>query len=202
VIDVGAFTTDFAAVMLKPDGNNTSEPDSNISVIQKSLPLGISDLDSHVIEALPKEKGEWLRKIRPLDWEDFRPAVYTEGKGVRTTDLGIIGGPADAEAVRNCILDFIKRLTEESAKFLDSLGTIPTGTIEELILTGGGSFIPAIREALQAAAQSGGRSFAKTHAPSLKRVSGGPSIDRLDTSFARGGSALGGTSIYFEKSLY
>ncbi|HEV3437559.1 MAG TPA: hypothetical protein VG122_09370, partial [Gemmata sp.] len=46
VIDVGAFTTDFAVLTLKPDGNNTSEPDGNISILQNSLPLGVSDLDS------------------------------------------------------------------------------------------------------------------------------------------------------------
>ncbi len=94
VIDVGAFTTDFAMITLKPDDNNTSNPDSNISVAQKSIPLGISDLDAGIIETLPKEKSEWLRKANPLEWEDFRPAVYTDGKGVRVPDLGIIGGPA------------------------------------------------------------------------------------------------------------
>ncbi len=77
-----------------------------------------------------------------------------------------------------------------------------SGTIEELILTGGGSFIPAIREAIQSASQTDGHTYAKTHAPALKRVSGGPPVDKLDPTFARGGTALGGVSIYFEKTLF
>ena len=88
VIDVGAFTTDFAVLTLKPDDNNTSDPDSNLSIAQNSIPLGVSDLDAHVINALPKEKGDWLRKASPIDWEDFRPATYTEGKGIRKAELG------------------------------------------------------------------------------------------------------------------
>jgi hypothetical protein len=202
VIDVGAFTTDFAILTLKTEGNNVSEPDANISISQKSLPLGISDLDTRMIDVLPKEKGDWLRKASPMEWEDFRPAVYTEGKGVRVPEIGIIGGPADAEIVRGCVADLTKKIAEETSEFLESMGSVPSGTIEELIFTGGGSFIPAIREAIQAASQVGGHSYAKTHAPALKRVSGGPPIDKLDATFARGGTALGGASIYFEKSLY
>jgi hypothetical protein len=202
VIDVGAFTTDFAVVAHKPDGNNSSDPDADITIAQKSLPLGVSDLDAQVIASLPKEKGEWLRQASPMEWEDFRPAVYTERKGVRRPDLGIIGGPADAELVQNCLEDFAKRVSQETTMFLESLGPIPAGSLEELILTGGGSFIPTVREALQTAAQSCGHAYAKTHAPSLKKISGGPPVDKLDTTFARGGTALGGASIYFEKSLY
>jgi hypothetical protein len=202
VVDVGAFTTDFAVLTLVPDGKNSSDPDANISIKQDSIPLGISDLDAHVIHALPKEKGEWLRKASPMDWEDFRPAVYTEGKGIRKPELGIIGGTADAEIVRSCLETFTSQLARETTKFLESLSVIPSGSLEELILTGGGSFIPFVRDAIQSSAQVGGHSYVKTHAPALKRTSGGPPIDKLDTSFTRGGSALGGASVYFEKSLY
>lgn len=202
VIDVGAFTTDFAMLTLKPDSNNTSEPDSIISIAQKSLELGISDLDASMINALPKEKGDWLRKASPMEWEDFRPAVYTEGKGIRRPELGVIGGPTDADAVRGCLEEISKRITEETQTFLDSVGPAPSGSLEELILTGGGNFIPTIRDSVQTAAQSRGAAYVKTHAPALKRTTGGPNVDKLDHIFARGGSALGGASIYFEKSLY
>ena len=202
VIDIGAFTTDFAMLTLKPDGNNTSEPDEIISIAQKSLTLGISDLDTSMIASLPKEKGDWLRKASPMDWEDFRPAVYTDGKGVRKPELGVIGGPADADLVRNCLGEFSKRISEETKTFLEAVGTAPPGSLEELILTGGGSFIPTVREAAQVAAQSCGAAYVKIHAPALKRTSGGPQVDKLDPGFARGGSALGGASIYFEKSVY
>src|ERR1700722_8235791 len=133
VIDVGAFTTDFAMLTLKPDDHNTSNPDSNISLAQKSIPVGISDLDASMIDTLPKEKSEWLRKANPLEWEDFRPAVYSDGKGVRVPDLGIIGGPADADTVRNCIVELTKKMNEETAAFLESMGAAPSGSLEELV---------------------------------------------------------------------
>jgi hypothetical protein len=82
------------------------------------------------------------------------------------------------------------------------MGAAPSGSLEELVLTGGGSFIPAIREAIQSASQTSGHAYAKTHAPALKKISGGPPVDKLDTTFTRGGTALGGVSIYFEKSLF
>lgn len=202
VIDVGAFTTDFAAVTLSPEDDNSSDPDAAVSLAQTSIAVGVSDLDQKVIAALPKEKADWLRSATALDWEDFRPAAYTEGKGVRKADLGIIGGPADAEAIKTCLTEFGYQLSEETAKFMAGLPHLPAGAAQEIILTGGGNFIPAVRDAIRTAAGDDGKTYVKTHAPALKRAAGGPSIDRLDTAFTRGGSALGGASIYFEKSLY
>ena len=70
-------------------------------------------------------------------------------------------------------------------------------TMQELILTGGGSNIPAVRDAIITAAQTGGTSFVKIHAPGVKRGKGtSPLVHKLDDDFARGGSALGGASIY------
>jgi hypothetical protein len=202
VIDVGAYTTDFSALTMKPDDDNTSDADAQISVLQHSQPLGVSDLDLRMIAALPKEKGDWLRKAASIDWEDFRPAVYSEGKGVRVPDLGVVGGPADAEAVRACVAEFVAQLSAETAKFLGSLEAVPPGSLQELILTGGGSFVTAVRDALLSAAQASGNEFIKVHAPALKKSTGGPLIDKLDRTLARGAGAIGGASIYFEKSLY
>jgi hypothetical protein len=201
VIDVGAFTTDFAMLTMTPDGVNESEPHRFFRVAQKSISLGVSDLDAHLISVLPKEKSDWLSKASALNWEDLRPAVYTESKGLRVPVLGIIGGPADAEAVASCLTEFAKKLSEETQSFLESCGRAPDGSLEELILSGGGSFIPKIRDSLREAAQASGVTYVKTHAADLKRTTGGPPVDKLDERFARGGSALGGASIYFEKSL-
>jgi hypothetical protein len=201
VVDVGAFTTDFAAIMLKSTGTKSTDLVDQVAVVERSVALGVSDLDARLIDLLPAEKGDWLRKASPLDWEDFRPAVYTEGKGLRKAELGIVGGASDADVVLECLTRFTKQLGEETTKFLESIDPIPADSPQELILTGGGSFIPAVREAIQSAAEKLGQRYAKTHAPALKRLSGGPAIDKLDAAFARGGSALGGTSIYFEKNL-
>ncbi|MBA4187524.1 MAG: hypothetical protein C0467_05840 [Planctomycetaceae bacterium] len=199
VIDVGAFTTDLAAITLKPDGTSTSDPDANIDITQNSVPFGVSDLDERVIAALPKEKGEWLRKATPVEWEDFRPAVYSSGKGYRSGKVGLVGGTADGDAVSACLEDLGKRLAEEATKFVTTLPQLPKGALQELILTGGGSIIPAFRDNLLAATQASGLTFVKIHGPDMKKSMADVPIAKLDLTFARGGSALGGTSLYFER---
>jgi hypothetical protein len=199
VIDVGAFTTDFAALALKPDDDNTSDPDAGFTISQHSVPAGVSDLDSRVVESLPKEKGEWLRKAKVIDLEDFRVAVYSEGKGFRRPDVGVIGGPGESEAVATALGGFAGRLVEEAEQFIASLPAVPNGSLQELILTGGGTAIPAVRDALIGAAGSNGQSYVKVHAPAIKKTPAGPLVHKLDERFTRGGSALGGASLYFEK---
>ncbi|MCI0703299.1 MAG: hypothetical protein L0241_19650 [Planctomycetia bacterium] len=200
VIDIGAFTTDIAAISIKPDGNTNSDPDTGFVVNQLSIPFGVSDLDSRVRQALPKEKREWLEKAPLKEFATFQKMAYTDGKGIRPAGLGmVIGGEADRDVIETCLKEFSDRLVEEAAKFCASLE--PTA-MQELIFTGGGSNILVVREALQDAAQSDGKSFVKMHAPDIKRIKGGPVIDKLDEQFTRGGSALGGASIYFEKDYY
>ncbi len=199
VMDVGAYTTDFAAVELKPGGDATANPDVGFSVRQQSVPLGISDLDTAIEAALPKEKSELLRRLKAIDWDDFRKAVYTDRKGVKHPTGVVIGGPSDEGAVSDTLSRFAGQLVAKVVTFCEELA--PTG-LQELILTGGGAFIPSIRDALIQAAQAGGQSYSKTHAPALKKTAGAPPVVKLDEAFTRGGSALGGTSIYFEKEYY
>jgi hypothetical protein len=200
VIDVGAFTTDFAALTLKLEGEPVVTPDMAFDVKQLSLPLAVGDLDERFrASPLAQEKLDWLGKANWREWATLQRSVYAEGKGYRVPNIGVIGGDADRDVVRSCLDWFAGRLAEETAKFC---GTLEPVAMQELILTGGGSSIPVVREALQTAAQANGKPFVKTHAADLKRVKGGPQVDKLDERFARGGSALGGASIYFERDYY
>ncbi len=200
VIDVGAFTTDFAALSIAPDADTTSDPDAGFRIAQRSIALGTSDLDDRVRAALPKDKAEWLEKAKWQDFATFQRHTYSDGKGYRVPGIGVIGGEADREAVQASLSDFGKRISDEARDFCQSLGP---AAMQELILTGGGSNIPTVRDALQNATQSGAKAFAKTHAPDLKRPKpGGVPVDKLDEQFTRGGSALGGASIYYEKRYY
>ncbi|MDB5309687.1 MAG: hypothetical protein JWO38_3889 [Gemmataceae bacterium] len=199
VIDVGAFTTDFAAVSLDTDGKTIDDPDVAFAVRQHSVPLGVTDLDTRVVEALPEAQGAWLRKAKSLDWEDFRRAAYGEGKGLRRAEIGVIGGPSDA-AVRDSLAAFVAQLVAEVEKFCSALDPVQ---VQELILTGGGSAVPAVRDAVQQAAQVGGQNYAKIHALGIKKTVGSATaVSKLDEQFTRGGSALGGASLYFEKEYY
>jgi len=199
LMDIGAFTTDCALVQLDTGGNTVSDPDSMFQFTQHSVPVGISDLDGLVAAALPAEKAAWMRNAPGFELEAFRRNVYTDGKPHATNTVGRIGVAAEGEAIREAIQAFGRQLAGAVAEFCD--GRKPAA-MQELILTGGGSAIPTVRDALQQAAQTGGNSYIRTHAPALKKAAGGPPVVKLDTELQRGGSALGGTSIYFERGFY
>jgi hypothetical protein len=200
VVDVGAFTTDFAALSIAPDADTSSDPHAGFRIVQSSVALGISDLDERVRASLPADKAEWLKNAKWQDLATFQRNTYSDGKGYRVPEIGLIGGDADRQAIQACVGEFGKLLAEELRRFLEPL---QPAAMRELILTGGGSNIPVVRDVLQTAAGAGAPEFAKTHAPDLKRgTPGGPVVDRLGEPFTRGGSALGGASIYFEKQYY
>jgi hypothetical protein len=199
VIDVGAFTTDFAALTVKPDSKSEPETGIGFNIIQHSVPFGVSNLDDVMRSVLKVD--EWPVKPTWSDWAKVQQSVYTNGKGYRAPGLGrVVGGPTDSEAVQTALTDFGTRLAEEATKFCEPLTPV---SMQELILTGGGSSIPVVRDVLQKAATACGQNYVKTHAPDLKRgKAGSPLVDKLDDHFTRGGSALGGASIYFEKNYY
>ncbi|HEX4612276.1 MAG TPA: hypothetical protein VH092_29045 [Urbifossiella sp.] len=195
VIDVGAFTTDFAVLTMAPAGPGESDPDRAFAVQQHSAQLGMSNLDERVAAALPAEKAAWVRGAAADDLDAFRNAVYTEDKPHRTNTVGKIGAGEDAEAVRGCLTRFAADLGNEVKQFLAPLGS---KGMTELVLTGGGMYVPTLRDAVVAAAAADGREFAKVHGPGVKKQPGGKPVDKLDPRFTRGGSALGGAGLYFE----
>jgi hypothetical protein len=146
---------------------------------------------------LPADKAEALAGLKARDREDFRRAVYADGKGYRRPGL-ILGGPAD-EAVKAALAGVAAKLAERVSGFCEK--SAPAFR-QELILTGGGSLIPALRDAVQTAAATHGHGYVKTHAPFAKKPPAGSLVNRLDDRTARGGSALGGASIYFDRDFY
>ncbi len=201
VIDVGAFTTDFAALTVDTGGKPAdSSAGAGFGIVQHSVEHGVTNLDAAVRGALPEDKRAALDGLSRRDFSAFQVSAYTDETGYRLPDRRVLGGDADRDAVRSGLSDFARRLTDETAAFCQQLGP---ASMQELILTGGGSSIPAVRDALiAAAAQAPGGTFVKTHAPGLKKSKAGPPVDPLDDKLARGGSALGGASIYFEKAYY
>jgi len=199
VIDIGAFTTDFAGVELNSAGQVIADPDSVFAMSQHSVPVGVSDLDGLVAAALPADKAAWMRTAPGYDLEAFRRNVYSDGKVFATNVVGRIGAGTEGEAIREAIQTFGRQVAGAVAEFCD--GRTPA-SMQELILSGGGSAIPTVRDSLQQAAQTGGNTYVRTHAPALRKTAGGPPVVKLDAEFTRGGSALGGTSLYFERSFY
>lgn len=201
VIDVGAFTTDFAALSIDTGGKLSDVTDgAGFTVKQQSIAFGVTNLDAAIRAALPEDKQKALDRLAPLDFSIFQQRAYADDVGLRVAPGLVLGGAADRGAVDGCLNDFAKRLTDETAAFCQALGP---AAMQELILTGGGCNIPAVRDALlQAAAQLPGSAVVKTHAPGVKKAQTGTPVDNLSDTFARGASALGGASIYFEPGCY
>ncbi|MBM3981158.1 MAG: hypothetical protein FJ304_12890 [Planctomycetes bacterium] len=204
VIDVGAFTTDLTSLWLDTGGNAfLFGTDGGFVVKQRSVARGVNNLDAEVLGALSQAKREYLEKLPRREFANFQRAAYTDLNGIRpaTTGLGVIGGEGDRTVIDPCILAFGARVAEEVKTFC---AEVKPGNMQELILTGGGCGIPAVRNALIAAAQAHGGEFIRVHAPVARREkAGGPQIDgELKEHFARGGSALGGASIYFESQYH
>ncbi len=196
-IDVGAFTTDFAALTLDPKGQQVAEPDEAITVQQHSIPLGVSNLDEMILAVLPEEQVQWLRTTaRPSDWDDFRTAVYTNRRSFRTAGAGTIGGTDRRSALDGVLADFAAQLSAACVRFRAELPPVKS---QELILTGGGNCIPTVCQKLAETMLAGEGQFFHVYWP----LAGGDGVyRRLPGALPRGGSALGGTSIYFERSFY
>lgn len=201
VIDVGAFTTDFAALSIDTGGKLSDVTDgAGFAVKQQSVPFGVTDLDAAVRAGLSDDKQKALDGLARKDFASFQESAYSEGKGYRLADRRVLGGDADRPAVDAALADFIKRLTDEATAFCQALGP---ASMQELIITGGGSNIPVVRDALlKAAAALPGNAVVKTHAPGLKKTFANTPVGDLKDKFSRGASALGGASIYFEPACY
>jgi hypothetical protein len=198
-IDVGAFTTDFTALTLDPAGKTVSEPDEALSVRQHSIPLGVSTLDERVLQVLPADQSEWLRKTASaLDWEDYRQRVYAGRQPFRTAEVGTIGGSDRRPQIDQAISDFARQLAEACEQFIAEL---PPVKLQELVLTGGGNSIPTVCETLAGVMQGDGRQFVHIFWPLPARRTEPQCHRRLDVNLSRGGSALGGASIYFEREF-
>ena len=202
ILDVGAFTTDLAAVTLEP-GKEDDGPflHRDITLAERSVPLGISHLDDRMrdaITAMSPERGDAIRAFTAVKWDNFRHSVYTEGRLYREAGGVRIGGADDRKTIDAVLDDFATNLATTVTEFCNDL---PPVWQEELILTGGGSIIPTVRAALCRAAVREGQSCFKIHAADIKRQPSPTKIDRLDPTFARGGSAIGGASIYFEPAF-
>lgn len=201
VADVGAYTTDFGALTLRTGGHFVDDPEKQFEFADASTPVGVSALEDAIVEALPAEKGRWLRTVATAsDWQDFHANVTNAQKPFRTDEVGVIGAGPEKHVIHDCVLKFGRELADRAAKFCDRLDPL---SFQELILTGGGTAVAAVRDALLGASQRGDWRYRKVHVPNIRGAAGGPGlVVTLDRELTRGGSAVGGASVYFDREFY
>lgn len=203
VIDVGAYTTDFASLVIDTQGRAFPlSVENTFQVERHSIELAISNLDAEILSALPVASSQWLGAQPRSTILNLQPNIHDPTyPGFQVPDVGVIGGQADRAAIQPVLLSFGERLANALRDFCAKTSR---ASVQELILTGGGTCIPAIRKALIDGANNCAGPFNRVHAPRIEHNPLGewPSFTELDTALARGGSALGGASIFFERHYH
>ncbi len=203
VIDVGAFTTDFAALFIDTGGKKAGADTSGgagFQITQQSIRFGVTNLDASVRSALTSDKQTALESLKQKDFAEFQNGAYTEGKGYRVTGTGIIGGEADRDAIQSCLTEFTTRLNDETTAFCKQLGP---ASKQELILTGGGNNIPLVRDALmKTAAQIAGSPFVKSHAPRAQETQRRPASGQFGQQIRTRGKRPRGREHLFREGLF
>jgi hypothetical protein len=189
VCDVGSYTTDFALIRFR----TREAADERPAVTQQSVPLGIAALDDRVRSALPSDKGRWWDATSGRRRELCKRALYVDRKAYATVEVGDVGTPEEQAAVGDCLDAFGGELARICREFCDRHDL---RRCHEVVLTGGGNHVPALRNGLLAGiAGRYGTGY-------LVRVPPGtPTRSEkavLTPEQVRAGSALGGCSVYFD----
>ncbi|MEO7999182.1 MAG: hypothetical protein ABI852_17150 [Gemmatimonadaceae bacterium] len=207
VIDIGSFTTDFGFVRF--DTSFTSGDWNRPAIIQDSVALGIQDLDRMVKNSLSDQSRLAVEKLSTTQWDSLKSNLY-QGQPVALPksdgELLHVGAGDEGDAVREAIREFAEKVWSARQQFC---AAFITDRVHSQCVTGGGSMIQGIKDllAIHSAAEmeNNGDDFVKTMAPVYKRVSKhaaeGESLEaraRRDTQLVRGGSAIGGASVFFE----
>jgi hypothetical protein len=207
VIDIGSFTTDFGYVRF--DTSFATGDWNQPAIMQDSVALGIYDLDNLVRQSLSERARTIVEALSTTQWDSLKADLY---QGVPVTlrmpdgSTQVIGEGVDGEAVRDAIRRFAENVWSARQQFC---ATLISDRIHAQSVTGGGSMIHGIKDLLAsrsaAETESIGDDFISTMAPLFKRVSkhnaeqGSPDARaRRETQLVRGGSAIGGASVFFE----
>ncbi|MGV3709056.1 MAG: hypothetical protein ACO1Q7_09450 [Gemmatimonas sp.] len=207
VIDIGFYTTDFGYVRF--DTSFTTGDWNKPAITQSSVALGIQDLDRMVRRALSDDARSAVQQLSTTQWDALKADLY-RGQSVetRTPDGAVhnIGSDRNGEAVRDAIQQFAEQVWSARQAFV--AGSVD-GRVHSQVVTGGGSMIAGIKDLLASRSadevENSGEEFVSTMAPLFKRVTrhsaetASPEARaRRDTQLVRGGSAIGGASVFFE----
>jgi hypothetical protein len=187
MVDVGAYTTDFALVQFDLHDNDLPPTTSS-----RSERLGIAQLDRRVAESLPTGKQRYITSLASREFETLKRKLYPELEPYET-GAGVIGEGEELTRIRECIQQFAGQVADMTRQFLCDHKVLK---LDEVILTGGGNNITLIASALlQLLPERGPR---LVHVPGNFPEKYPFKTTLLGQSLVRGASALGGASVFFE----
>lgn len=205
VADLGAYTLDFAML-----GFSTTDPQRSLRQTFYgrerfgiySEPLGISHLFQRIRDSLYPAKrpifDELIAGRLPEEQTLFFENVFLRGIPFEYRSTGlVIGEGEEGEQIRKELLGFAREAARKLRLFLDHYRY---KRVDEVVFTGGGMNIPAVRDALFEVAEQ----FSATHGfvPSHPEEHlPAPLLDRIDQFQVRGATALGGSSLFFDEAV-
>jgi hypothetical protein len=207
VIDIGGFTTDFGYVQF--DTSFSSDDWHRPMIVQQSYELGIRELDQAIYERLDEDAQREVRKLSPSEWDAlkidlYRGAPVTLGAGGKART---IGGGGDGGRTVEALREFAKRVIAVRDTFCRDY---VRGPINAQTLTGGGSMIAPLHNAVvrALATDEDARVYDLLDEDEPRRtlvLRGGNVTEqavearaRRNQELVRGGSAIGGSSVFFE----
>ena len=203
-IDIGAYTTDFGLVRFD---TSFSEKWTIPEVLQESVKLGIGELDQAVQMLLSRSARETVQRSNAREWDSRKQLLYSGNEAALLDDLGkqvIVGRGTERQQIDGAIETFAARVIAAGKKFLAGKGE---RRIDFLTITGGGAMIPALRSAVFSSFPATSRRIdlldrheAARSTPVVNGRRDQRAVDaraRLNRDLMRGGSAVGGTSVFF-----
>jgi len=198
LVDLGAFTVDCAMIGFDVEELDTpldGELAGRARLSSKSWPTGVGELDNRLVAHLPEDKARGLDRV--LAHPDARrlEAVHQNLYGLRQPYVlpsGVVLGEArDTDLIETVLWSFAAEIANHVEEFLADGGY---DRVDTLILTGGGLFVRPVSDRLCARMAQFGIQGVYLPGPSTHLPLGGT----LSPELVRGGTALGGGSIYFD----
>ncbi|HYR08738.1 MAG TPA: hypothetical protein VEQ60_13240 [Longimicrobium sp.] len=208
VIDIGGFTTDFGYVQF--DTSFSSDDWHRPQIVQQSYELGVRELDQAIYDSLNEDAQREIRRLSPSQWDALKVDLY-RGAPITLADARgrsrTIGGGDDAGRTAEALRHFAERVIAVRDTFCrDHV----RGPINAQTLTGGGSMIAPLHGAVvQAlATDEDARVYDLLDEREPRQtlgLRGGKVTEeavearaRRNQELVRGGSAIGGSSVFFE----
>jgi hypothetical protein len=206
IADVGGYTTDFAMVGIELDAIGSAlegELEGKKRLSHMSKALGVAALDRRVQQVLSPTKqkaiSEILEEPDQQRLESFHARCYRPN-GVYALKRVVIGSTqSEKNAIGDAVQKFADEVATEAEKFLEKH---QYNRVDDLILTGGGTLIPAVRDTL--CRRIGDPVYAKgglqvhTYFTEGEKLPGAKPPHRLPPRLIRGATAVGGASVYFD----
>ncbi len=200
VADLGGYTADFAMLgfdLARPDRAFEEAAAAEGRFAHYSEPIGIAGLDAEVRAGLPENQraafDSMLHSVDPR-LETFHRLFYATYRPFRSEGVRIGEGDGVIDQVRESVDGFAQRVATFAERFLDMH---QFERVDQLLVTGGGYNVPAVRDALVRKLET--YQLQRVYRPINRQE--GPVPDRhaaLDARSVRGSTALGGASVYFE----